>query len=81
MVVEALANAFGVRTGGLDVLSEELARRNAFPLEVLGKSLQVFLAAGTGSSHQENASHLLHLDLLQNELHGVFGTSDDKLLE
>lgn len=80
MIVEALANALGMRTAGLDVLSEELASRNAFPLEVLGKSLQVFLAAGARRSHQENASHLLHLDLLQNELHGVLGTSNDKLL-
>ncbi len=81
MIVEALADALGMRTAGLDVLSEELASRNAFPLEVLRKGLQVFLAAGAGRSHQENTSHLLHLDLLKNELHGVLGTGHDKLLK
>ena len=55
--VEALLNADSMRALGLDVLAEELARRDALPLKVLGKRLQVLLSAGTGSAKEEDAAN------------------------
>ena len=56
-VVEAGLDAGGVRASRLHVLSEELARGDSLPFEVLRESLEVLLAARAGSAQQEDASH------------------------
>ena len=80
-VIEALGDAGRVGTSHLNVLPQELACADALPLEVLSKSLQVFLTARTWGTHQENAAHLVHLDFLEKELERVLGSLDDELLE
>ena len=55
--VEALADAVGMRSICLNVFTEKLACRDAFPLEVLGESFKVFLTACARSTEQEDAAN------------------------
>lgn len=70
-----------MRSIALDVFSEKFASSDAFPFEVFGQGLQVFLAAAARSSHKENTAHGIHLDLLQDKLERVFGAGNDELLQ
>ena len=81
VVVEAGGDAGGVGSVRLHVLAEELAGRDALPLEVLGDGLQVLLAAAAGGAQQENAANLVHLDLLEKELERILGAGHNELLE
>ena len=65
----------------LDVLAEQLASADALPLEVLGDSFKVLLTAAAWSAKKENTAHLVHLDLLKEELERVLRASNDQLLE
>lgn len=64
LVLETLLDSGGVGPAGLDVFSDDFPRRNALPLEVLRESFKVLLALGAWRTNEENAAHLVHLDLL-----------------
>ena len=53
--VEAGLDAVGVGAALGHVVAQQLARRDALPLEVLSEGLQILLAAGAGGAQQENA--------------------------
>ena len=48
-----------MRSIGLNMLAEELSGGDAFPLEVLGESLQVLLTTTAGGTEQENATNYI----------------------
>ena len=69
-----------MRALGRDVISEKFSSVDSFPLKSIFECVGNLRAIGAGCAEQENASNLLSLKLLNQELVRVRGSLNNQLL-